>query len=271
MNAKTEELLNFLLWTAEGLVRPTLRNLTESYEGWAYRNGLLRQLARLEKQRLVERDPPSGSERFCRLTPRGRLRVLGGRDPEERWSRAWDGRWRIVLFDVPIHRNAQRDRLRRDLREKGFGYLQNSVWISPDRLDAERDLLRSGKINVESLILFEARPCAGEADAEMVAGAWNFDRINGRYLRLLRVLEQRPQGALRSEVNSQSLRRWGKAEREAWLDAVLNDPLLPRRLLPAGYLGEQAWQRRLEVLREAGRQMRTFCIPDIGQNHDVPT
>jgi DNA-binding transcriptional regulator PaaX len=41
-----------------------------------------------------------------------------------------------VLFDVPTGQNAQRERLRRCLRDKGFGYLQNSVWISPDPLVA---------------------------------------------------------------------------------------------------------------------------------------
>ena len=50
MKPKTEELLNLLLWSAEKLTRPTFRNLTDSYESWAYRNGLLRQVSALEKQ-----------------------------------------------------------------------------------------------------------------------------------------------------------------------------------------------------------------------------
>ena len=50
----------------------------------------------------------------------------------------------------------------------------------------------------------------------------------------------------------------GAAERETWLDAVTNDPLLPGRILPSDYLGQQAWRRRVEVLRDASRQLRTF-------------
>jgi hypothetical protein len=46
------------------------------------------------------------------------------------------------------------------MRDKGFGHLQNSVWISPDPLTAEREVLGGGEINVESPILLEARPCA---------------------------------------------------------------------------------------------------------------
>jgi len=255
---KTEEFLNLLLWSADMLARPTFRNLTDSYEGWAYRNGLMRQVATLERQQLLERDPSCRNDRLYRLSAQGRLHVLGGRDPEERWARHWDGQWRMVLFDVPTGQNAQRERLRRYLRDNGFGYLQNSVWITPDPLDKEQQILRGRKIHVESLLLLEARPCAGESDAEIVAGAWDFERINRRYARHLKVLEERPSGALRNDAAAKASLRWAAAEREAWLEAVTNDPLLPARILPSDYLGQQAWRRRVEVLRDAGRQLRTF-------------
>ena len=258
MKPKTCEFLNFLLWSAELLVRPSFRNLTGSYESWAYRNGLQRQLTALEREHLLERDPTAADARVCRLTEQGRLHALGGRDPEARWQRSWDGRWRMVLFDVPTSQNARRERLRRYLRDRGFGWLQNSVWVTPDPLEKENEILGDAAINVESLLLLEARPCAGESDAEIVAGAWDFERINRAYARHLRVLDERPTGALRDEVVAKALRRWAVAERQAWLDAVSADPLLPERLLPLAYTGKQAWQRRVEVLRQAGQQLRTF-------------
>ncbi|MBI5387590.1 MAG: hypothetical protein HZA90_23260 [Verrucomicrobia bacterium] len=66
--------------------------------------------------------------------------------------------------------------------------------------------------------------------------------------------------ALQSEIcDLQSSEAWqAAAEREAWLEAVTNDPLLPGRILPYDYLGQQAWRRRVEVLRDASRQLRTF-------------
>jgi len=100
MQPRTEEFLNLLLWSADRLARPTFRNLTDSYESWAYRTGLLRQVAALQKQQLLERDPRFPDDRLYRLSTLGRLHVLGGRDPEERWA-ALDGQWRLVLFDVP--------------------------------------------------------------------------------------------------------------------------------------------------------------------------
>jgi phenylacetic acid degradation operon negative regulatory protein len=260
MQPKTEDFLNLLIWSADKLARPTFRNLTDSYEAWAYRQGLLRQVATLERDQLVERNPDSQGDRLYRLTELGRLHVLGGRDPEAQWSRPWDGKWRLVLFDLPMARHVQRGRLRRYLRARGFGYLQGSVWVTPDPMRGEREVLAGGEINVESLLLLEARPCAGERDEEIVVGAWDFEAINRHYAIHLKLLEQHPKAALKNAAAAKALQRWAAAERVAWQTAVEIDPLLPKRLLPADYLGRRAWQKRVEVLRIAGQQLQTFAI-----------
>jgi phenylacetic acid degradation operon negative regulatory protein len=261
MNPKTEEFLNLLLWSAHVLTRPTFRNLFESYESWAYRNGLDRQVVRLERKGMIERDVNTPDDRLYRLSAQGRLHALGGRDPQERWARPWDGQWRLVLFDVPSRDNLERDRLRRYLRGNGFGCLQRSAWISPDPLAEQRRILGNGKISVKSLLLLEAHFCAGESDTDIVASAWDFDRITHRYARHLSILEEHPSGAVQTRATAKTLLHWAAAERKAWIEAVTSDPLLPAPLLPPGYLGQQAWRRRLEVLRDAGRQLRTFKLP----------
>jgi phenylacetic acid degradation operon negative regulatory protein len=258
MKAKTEQFLNLLLWSADKLMRPTFRNLTDSYESWAYRNGLNRQLATLEHGQLIESRRSQSEKRVYRLTPAGRLQALGGRDPETRWSRNWDGRWRLVLFDVPVARNSHRKRLRRYLHERGFGCLQGSVWITPDPMEEEQQILLGAKVDVASLLLLDARPCAGESDGEIVAGAWDFEDINRRYFRLMGILDERPNDSLRSESAVKALLRWAGDEHQAWLNAVTHDPLLPQRLLPSGYLGQAAWQRRVEVLRAVGARLQSF-------------
>lgn len=260
MKPQTEELLNLLLWSADRLMNPTFRNLTDSFEGWSYRTGLMRKIASLEEKQMVERDHSQSHDRLYRLTWKGRLHALGGRDPQARWSREWDGRWRLVLFDVPIAQNSHRARLRRYLRERGFGYLQNSVWVTPDSLSDEREVLKGGEVNVESLLLLEARPCAGESDGEIVAGAWDFKQINMRYRQYMKTLGERPTGMIQGEAAARALGRWAANERAAWLAAVAVDPLLPERILPKDYLGRDAWARRVEVLREAARQTRSFKV-----------
>jgi phenylacetic acid degradation operon negative regulatory protein len=258
MDSKTEELLWMLLWTCETLSQPTWRNLTESFEGWAYRNGFLRQLQRLEKQQLLERQRGNPGDRLHRLTKAGRLHALGGRDPMVCWNRRWDGCWRLVLYDVPETRSTARDKIRRYLHSRGFGYLQNSVWITPDPVNEERTLLADGPVDVESLILLEARPCAGETDAEIVTGAWNFTDINRHYAIYQEVLARRPRHRLESKAAAKAFHHWLREERQAWMNTMRNDPLLPTRLLPPQYAGQKAWHNRLQAMTEASKQMRAF-------------
>ena len=258
MKPKTKEFLYLLLWACDMATRPTFRNLTDSFEAWAYRNGFHRQLATLERQQLLETKQESCGERLHRLTETGRSLALGSRDPLARWKRRWDGKWRMVLFDVPQSKASDRARLRHSLADRGFGYLQNSVWITPDRLTGEREALGAGPVDVESLILLEARPCAGESNAEIVTGAWDFDAINQQYERHAQVLERLPQQPIVGEVEARQLHRWFRDERLAWSAALNFDPLLPERLHPADYLGVKAWKRRQEIMVQAGRQMRAF-------------
>jgi phenylacetic acid degradation operon negative regulatory protein len=247
------------------LSQPTWRNLTESFEGWAYRHGLLRQINRLEKRQLLESRVESSSCRMHRLTEAGRLYVLGGRDPAACWSRPWDGRWRLVIFDVPETRSITRDRLRRYLQNHGFGYLQKSVWITPDPATEERALFSAGPVDVQSMVFLEARPCAGETDADIVAGAWDFPRLNKLYVAHAAVLSRCPvDGPVTGTREAILLQRWLRKERESWMEVMRHDPLLPECLLPHDYPGRVSWQRRLKEMAVVGRQMQAFCPPMVG-------
>lgn len=74
----------------------------------------------------------------------------------------------------------------------------------------------------------------------MVAGAWDFERINRRYGRHLKILEERPGNALGNVAAAKALLRWRATEREAWLDAVIN-PESFRGCCRAGYCRRIIW------------------------------
>lgn len=46
-------------------------------------------------------------------------------------QKKWDGRWRLVIFDVPEKIRKGRDALRDKLKELGFHEWQKSAWIYP--------------------------------------------------------------------------------------------------------------------------------------------
>jgi len=254
MRAATEEFLYFLLWTADGLARPTWRNLNESFETWAYRTGLGRRLQELERQKILERDGSrADTERVYRLTEAGRKLALRGIDPMQSWSRHWDGIWRMAVFDVPETQNRQRVQLRRSLRAARFGYLQRSVWVSPDPADELRRQLKGCSIDVECLTLFEGRPCGGESDGDVVAGAWDFAEINRCYEAWSRVMDCPPKIAAGRGDTGKAIRAWAANERLAWRAIVSRDPFLPAVLCPENYPGQSAWRRRQQLLTDLGR------------------
>ena len=237
-------------------MQPTFRNLTESFEGWAYRSGLSRRLSELEKERLVERG--GGSTRVHRLTAAGRVHALGGRDPDTCWSRHWDGCWRLVCFDIPTTKNSHRRHLRHYLHSLRFGLLQRSIWITPDPVDEQAQRLHLEKIDARSLVLMEARACGGESDVDIVRAAWDFSRINELYTKHLRILEKRPTAKVKNNIQARALLGWAHDEHKAWIDAVRVDPLLPAVLLPSDYLGRRAWQGRVKQLAKIKHAIAGF-------------
>ncbi len=55
----------------------------------------------------------------------------------------WDGKWRIVAFDIPETMRVSRDKLRNVLRRSGFKQLQQSVWVFPHECGELTVLLRT--------------------------------------------------------------------------------------------------------------------------------
>jgi len=54
----------------------------------------------------------------------------------------WDGKWRIVIFDIAQLQKLQRNAFRRKLKELGFCSLQKSVLVCPYKCEDEIKLLR---------------------------------------------------------------------------------------------------------------------------------
>ncbi len=73
-------------------------------------------------------------KKYARITEEGR-KVLAYEEQKAKLDttkkRRWNGRWRVIIFDVPERRRKVRDRLRQIMRGVGFARLQDSVWVFP--------------------------------------------------------------------------------------------------------------------------------------------
>jgi phenylacetic acid degradation operon negative regulatory protein len=221
------------------------------YENWLHYKRLHpSQLSKLKTGGLIENSPAGdGASWALRLTEKGRLLVLGGRDPEERWCRSWDGEWRLLMFDIPQGNDRTRSKLYQWLRCNHFGCLQKSVWISPDPLDELDDLLADVQTSSAKMAVMDARPRfrGAERDVDIAALAWKFDEINRRYQAYMDLAGE----GIPMKARPAAARTWVGQEHALWTRAVGYDPLLPDELLPHGYLGKKAWQARRRLLKKA--------------------
>ncbi len=85
------------------------------------------------RDRLIERGLLHYDGKFLRLTPQGEreLRRLETADFKLKKPRRWDGKWRVLIFDIREERKTLREKVRRTLSTIGFVRLQDSVWIYP--------------------------------------------------------------------------------------------------------------------------------------------
>ncbi len=259
MKAKTELLLYRLFWLAEKPFKPTFQNLEQSFEGWAYRNGLLSQIHRLEAQGFIEtlQDPASG-KRLHRLTEAGRNAAHGKRDPEKAWASQWDGKWRLFLFDIPEIESSKRRQLTRALAKAGCGCLQGSVWISPSTPPVIEKLVVGNDPDCTHLLLLMADSKGQKVDSRMVEGAWNFDVINEQYEKLESILDGFT--VVTQQNTFEALADWTAAEKAATSIALESDPLLPSALYPKIYIGRKIWKKRAKILADAARHASALAV-----------
>jgi len=87
---------------------------------------LAKALSRLRQGGLVEMI--SDNEIVLKLTDAGKERAVIYNIAHQKQD--WDGKWRLVIFDIPEKRRVVRNVLRRQLINWGFQRLQHSVWAS---------------------------------------------------------------------------------------------------------------------------------------------
>ena len=110
----------------------------------------------IARDRLLRKGFIERKEGMLRITARGEreLRMLDCGSYRLKKPRHWDGRWRILIFDIPERRKSLRDKLRRTLLSVGFVRLQDSVWLYPYDCEDFVVLLKSDfKIGKDMLYL----------------------------------------------------------------------------------------------------------------------
>jgi len=101
-----------------------------------------RTLTRLLRKNLVRKEVSEGRERIV-LTGEGKKQALKYKLADLRPKTGkWDGKWRMVFFDIDDEHRKKRDELRKLLARLGFQRYQESVYVSRFDCDAEVNQIR---------------------------------------------------------------------------------------------------------------------------------
>jgi DNA-binding transcriptional regulator PaaX len=96
----------------------------------------------LYRSKLVKKVKNKDGSITILLTDKGKLKALTYHFQNMKIEiKNWDGKWRIVVFDIPEKLRWGRDALRKKLRELGFYELQKSVFIFPYECKDEIDFI----------------------------------------------------------------------------------------------------------------------------------
>lgn len=122
----------WVLLTLEKAVDGYVRLEDFAYHHYRYRYGipdlkkasLSQALKRLRESGLIEQVKLK-DDIIIKLTVQGRGLIADKFEEKD-----WDGKWRVVIFDIPEEKRIIRNLFRRNLKKWGFKHLQKSVWIS---------------------------------------------------------------------------------------------------------------------------------------------
>lgn len=136
MGVYKKSLTNAILFALEKAVDGYVRFEDFAYHHYRYfydyphlrKSSLSQALKRLREQGLIE-ETKLNNDVIFKLTQEGKDLI---NDTYE--EKNWDGKWRIVIFDIPEEKRIVRNLFRRNLKKWGFKHLQKSVWISKRRV-----------------------------------------------------------------------------------------------------------------------------------------
>nr|WP_026105080.1 phenylacetic acid degradation operon negative regulatory protein PaaX [Halalkalibacterium ligniniphilum] len=201
-------------------------------------------ISRMNKQGWIQAKK-QGNKSFYTLTERGKARI---EEAAERIFKlkphTWDGKWRILMYNIPENKRNIRDELRQELIWSGFGSLSNSCWLSPNALENQvNDMI--DKYEVKDYVNFFISDYYGPNEQySLIEKCWNLEEINEKYEHFMREYSQKYVIAKNKIDKGEMTDGQCFVERtilvHEYRKFLFVDPGLPGELLPEKWLGDSA-------------------------------
>ncbi len=145
----------------------------------------------------------------------------------------WDGKWRIISYEIPETKRHLRDRLRREMAGWGLGPWHRSFWITPHPIIPNLRQLVFGKEEEKYIQAFESNHVFGDKNI-LIEKVWERSKLDKQYRSLFKTWHSVLSGT------NDKISKFTKVIQE-YVKVLKGDPGLPVDLLGKNWIGYESW------------------------------
>lgn len=234
---KIKILLGLLLFSNDSLSAVELTSTVQYALDLTLNQKTKTTLSHLVKEGVIEKS--EGDNLSYTLTERG-LNELYLEFPFFRFLKTtWDGKWRVLSYEIPEKKRELRDRLRRVVAGWGLGPWHRSFWLTPHPIVPNLRQLVSQKEEEKYIQAFEADHVFGEREI-LIEKVWSTKEIDTQY----RTLFKKWHDILAGDESKQKKLALVLTE---YVTLLRIDPGLPKELVGEQWIGFEAFSIFKEI------------------------
>jgi len=151
----------------------------------------------------------------------------------------WDGKWRVISYEIPEKKREIRDRLRREMQGWGLGPWHRSFWLTPHPIITTLKALTAQKEEERYIQAFEADHSFGDRRV-LIEKVWQITSLDKKYREMFKKWH---------DVLSQPADKIEKFKKviSAYIDLLRLDPGLPVELVGEKWIGFEGWNIFKEI------------------------
>lgn len=151
----------------------------------------------------------------------------------------WDGKWRILSYEIPEKKREMRDRLRREVSGWGLGPWHRSFWVTPHPIIPQLQTLISNKDEEKYVQAFESDHVVGNRDV-LIEKVWGTKELAADYKKLFKKWHDI------LSTDQDKIAKMMKVTAE-YVSVLRKDPGLPKELVGESWIGFESFSIFKEV------------------------
>lgn len=145
----------------------------------------------------------------------------------------WDGKWRILSYEIPEKKRELRDRLRREVSGWGLGPWHRSFWLTPHPVITHLQDLVSTKEEEQYVQAFESAHALGDRE-NLIEKVWQKSKLEKKYRELFKLWHTTLSSA------EDKIEKFRKVL-DGYIEVLRMDPGLPKDLVGEKWIGFEAF------------------------------